>query len=212
MSDLIYNTYENDIKIYGDFELPVPTYDFEIDFRVIISLLLRSNANINESETRYIEYSRLNMDEICKELQISKKTLDRKLKILEEKGIITKKNNSNGLIYSINYSKNGKYFVTIQHKILVKLLEKMDKNAIKLYILLKIQCDLLKNSRAMSNIFLCEQLGYSIKSKKNIDNIGKWSNELEKNGFIEKNQIRRYKEKNNKKVIKKIDTYYKIIS
>ena len=47
---MIYNTYEDDIKVYGDFEIPVPTYDMskEVDFRVIIALLLRSNSKIKD--------------------------------------------------------------------------------------------------------------------------------------------------------------------
>ena len=87
MEDLIYNSYEEDIEIYGDFELPVPTYEInkKIDFSVIVALLLRSNSNTNTENHRYIDYSRINKKAICEECKISRQTLENRLKYLEKK-------------------------------------------------------------------------------------------------------------------------------
>ena len=45
----------------------------------------------------------------------------------------------------INYNKDGKYYVTLQHEIMHHLLRNFDSNNIKVYIVLKIYCDMLKN-------------------------------------------------------------------
>lgn len=210
---MMYNNYEDDVANYGDFELPVPTYDMskKIDFRVIIALLLRSNANTKTDDYRYIPFSRINKKAICEECNICMRTLKSKLKYLEEKRILTTKNTNRGLIYKINYSLDGKYYVTIPHKILRKLLLSKNKDIIKVYILLKVQCDILNNTKPMSNAYLCSLLGYSVKNNRNIDNMGKWTNTLEELGLIDKNKYRIYHEnENGKRVILKTDTYYTI--
>ena len=213
MEDLIYNSYEEDIEIYGDFELPVPTYEInkKIDFSVIVALLLRSNLNTNTENHRYIDYSRINKKAICEECKISRQTLENRLKYLEKKEIITTKNTKRGLVYIINYSKDGKYYVAIHHRILKNLLKYTNKDAMKVYILLKIQCDLLKNTQPMTNAYLCSLLGYPTNNNRNIDNMGKWTNTLANNGFIEKIQNRVYaKNEDGKNVVLRTDTYYKI--
>lgn len=214
MEEMLFNSYDEDVAVYGDFELPVPTYEInqKIDFSVIVALLLRSNSNNKTDNHRYIDYSKINKKAICEECKISISTLDRRLKYLEEKKILTTKNTSRGLAYIINYSKDGKYFVIIHHRILKNLLKYTNKDAIKVYILLKMQCDNMGNKRPMSNAYLCSQLGYSPNSKKNLENIGSWTNTLANNGFIEKIQNRIYKEENGKKVIDRVDTYYKVNS
>ena len=105
MENLIYNSYEEDIAIYGDFELPVPTYELtkKMDFSVIVALLLRSNVNTKTDSHRYIDYSKINKKAICEECKISLKTLERRLKYFEEKNIITVQNTKRGLVYIINY-------------------------------------------------------------------------------------------------------------
>ena len=46
----------------------------------------------------------------------------------------------------INYNKDGKYYVTLQHEIMHHRLRNFDSNNIKVYVLLKIYCcDVLKN-------------------------------------------------------------------
>ena len=213
MENLIYNSYEEDVEIYGDFELPVPTYELnkKIDFSVIVALLLRSNSNTKTENHRYIDYSKINKKQICEECKISLKTLERRLKYLEEKKILTTKNTNRGLVYIINYSLDGKYYTTIHHRILRNLLKYTNKDAMKVYILLKIQCDLLNNKRPMTNAYLCSLLGYPTNNERNLTNMGSWTNTLANNGFIEKIQNRVYEEnKEGKKVIVRVDTYYKI--
>ena len=184
--------------------------DKKVDFSVIVALLLRSNSNNKTDNRRYIDYSRLDKKAICEECKISRQTLYRRLKYLEEKNILITKNTDRGLVYIINYSLDGKYYVTIHHRILKNLLEYTNKDVIKVYILLKIQCDVLGNKRPMSNAYLCSLLGYSPNSKNNLEHIGKWTNILANNGFIEKIQKRILKEENGKKVIDRVDTYYKV--
>ena len=86
-----------------------------------------------------------------------------------------------------------------------------NKDAMKVYILLKIQCDLLNNTRPMSNAYLCSLLGYPTNNERNLTNMGSWTNTLANNGFIEKIQNRVYGEnEDGKKVIIRTDTYYKV--
>lgn len=213
LENLVYNTYEGDVAVCGDFEMPVPTYEMDkkIDFSVIIAILLRSNSNTKTDNHRYIDYSRLNKKAICEECKISLRTLERRLKYLEEKNIITTENTKRGLVYIINYSLDGKYYVTIHHRILKNLLKYTNKDAMKVYILLKIQCDLLKNTRPMSNAYLCSLLGYPTNNERNLTNMGSWTNTLANNGFIEKIQNRVYHtNEDGKQVILRTDTYYKI--
>lgn len=210
----ILDTYENTVKKYGDFELPVPTYEMgkDMDFSILVSLLLRSKLERKEGNYRYINYSYMDKEDICKECKISKATLSRKLKYLEEKNILILKNTDSGLIYIINHSRDGKYYVTIHHRILRKLIRTTNKYAIKLYILLKMQCSIFNNN-PMSNAYLCEQLGYATSSQRNLDKVGSMANLLVEHGFIEKAQNRIYdKNKDGKKVIIRTDTYYRLNS
>lgn len=210
----ILDTYENTVEKYGDFKIPIPTYEMgkEMDFSILVSLLLRSKLEKEEGNYRYINYSYIDKDEICKECKISKATLSRKLKYLERTKILIPKNTENGLIYIINYSRDGKYYVTINHRILRKLITNTNKYAIKLYILLKMQCDIFNNN-PMSNAYLCKQLGYSTSSQKNLDNVGSWAKLLVEYGFIEKVQNRIYGiNKDGKRVIIRTDTYYRLNS
>lgn len=212
LDDIIYNTYENTVSIYGDFEMPVPTYamDKKVDFRVLLALLLRSNK-AKESNIRYVEYSRLNKKQICEECGIDISTLHKKLKILEELRIIIPKNTNEGLTYFINCSKEGKYFVGIQHKILNYLYKHFDKNIIRVYIVLKIQCDVLKNRGSMNREYLCSILGYSKNSANNRGNIGKWTNILYEHGLIDKVKKPIYQKNEDGKIsIMRVDTYYSI--
>ena len=213
----IYDTYENTLEKYGDFEVPVPTYEMykyrDIDFSVIVSLLLRSKINKKEDNYRYVVYSNIDKDKICKECKISRLTLQRRLKYFEEKNILKYKNTDKGLIYIINYSLNDKYYVTVHHRILKNLLKYTNREAIKIYILLKVQCDILNNSKSMSNSYICSLLGYSTKCHRNLHKIGSITNLLAKYGFIEKVQKRIYgTNENGKSNIKYVDTYYKINS
>ena len=213
LEPVAFNTYEGDVAIYGDFALPVPTYEFDkkIDFSVILSILLVSNGNPKEDDYRYINYNRLNKDAICKECGISRKTLERRLQYLDEKNIITLEKTSKGYVYIIRCSKDGKYFVSVQHKLLKDMLKCINKEAIRVYMLLKVQLDRLKNERPMTNAFIASQLGYSVNSKNNLDKIGSWTNMLVDNGFIKKRQYRVYKESSfGKAIIGRVDTYYQL--
>ncbi len=204
---------ENTVKKCEDFEIPVPTYEMGkgMDFSILISLLLRSKLD-RQKNYRYINYSYIDKEEICKECKISKGTLSRKLKYLEEKNILIPKNAENGLIYIINYSRDEKHYVNIHHIILRGLITNTNKYAIKLYILLKMQCDIFNNN-PISNEYLCKQLGYSISSHRSLNNISSWSKLLVEHGFINKVSNRIYsKNEYGKKVITRVDTYYRLNS
>ena len=88
----ILDTYENTVEKYGDLEIQVPTYEMgkDMDFSILISLLLRSKLD-RQKNYRYIDYSYIDKEEVCKECKISKGTLYRKLKYLEEKNIIVQR-------------------------------------------------------------------------------------------------------------------------
>lgn len=214
MEDTIYNTYEKDVSSYVDFEMPIPTYIFnsKIDFSVIISILLVSNSNPKDETYRYINYNKLNKQAICNECGISRKTLERKLKYLEEQNIINLKNTSKGYVYIINYSKEGRYFVRVQYSMLKAMLSHVSKDAIKVYLALKVQIDRINNRSAMTNAFLACQIGYSPNSKKTLQKIGAWGDELAAKGFIKKKHFRVFKEnENGKTIIEKTNTYYTLV-
>lgn len=213
MEDRIYNTYENTVAIYGDFEMPIPTYEFDrkIDFSVIVAILLCSNGNPREEDFRYINYNKLNKDAICRDCGISRKTLDRRLKYLQEKNIITLEHTSKGYVYIIRHSKDDRYFVRVQHRLLKNLLRYTNKDAMKVYILLKIQIELLKNKRPMTNAFIASQLGLDPRSGRVLSNIGSWTNALANNGFIEKKHHRFYGVNDQgKSIIEKVETVYEL--
>lgn len=215
LENLVYNTYEGDVAIYGDFEMPVPTYEMDkkIDFSVIVAILLRSNSNTKTDNHRYIDYSRLNRKAICEECKISLRTLERRLEYLKEKNIITTQNTKRGLVYIINYSLDGKYYVTIQHRILKNLLKCTNKDVLKVYILLKIQCDILGNRKPMTNAYLCSLLGYPTNNHRNLTNMGTWTSTLANLGFIEKIQNKVCGEnEEGRTVVIRTDTYYKVNS
>lgn len=207
----ILDTYENTVGKCEDFEIPVPTYEMGkgMDFSILISLLLRSRLD-KQKNYRYINYSYIDKEEVCKECKISKGTLYRKLKYLEGKNILIPNSAENGLIYIINYSRDEKHYVNIHHRILRSLITNTNKYAIKLYILLKMQCDIFNNN-PVSNAYLCKQLGYSTSCQRNLDNISSWSKLLVEHGFIEKVSNRIYgKNEYGKTAIKRVDTYYSL--
>lgn len=209
----ILDTYENTVGKCEDFEIPVPAYEMgkDMDFSILISLLLRSRLD-KQKNYRYINYSYIDKEEVCKECKISKGTLYRKLKYLEGKNILIPNSAENGLIYIINYSRDEKHYVNIHHRILRNLITNTNKYAIKLYILLKMQCDIFNNN-SISNAYLCKQLGYSTSCQRNLDNISLWSKLLVEHGFIEKISNRIYSENEyGKRVIKRVDTYYRLNS
>lgn len=213
MEDRMYNTYENTVAPYGDFEMPIPTYEFDkkIDFSVIVAILLCSNGNPKEDNYRYINYNRLNKNAICKECGISRKTLDRRLKYLQEKNIITLEKTSKGFVYIIRHSKDNRYFVSVQHRLLKNMLKYTNKDAMKVYILLKIQIGLLGNRRPMTNAFIASQMGLDPRSGRVLSNISSWTNTLANNGFIEKEHYRIYDTNEvGAAIIKRVDTTYKL--
>ena len=208
-----YNTYENNLNVYGDFELPVPTYIFnkKIDFKIIVAMILRSNANIDKDTYRYLDASKFNKDEVCRECNISRKVLNNKIKYLKEIGIISTKNSNRGLVYIINYSKCSRYYVTIPHKFLKTLYDTLDSDTLKVYIILLVQCKYLNNKRPMSNAYICSQLGYSINATNNLGKIGQCTSKLHDLGFIKKRKELIYKQnKDGKSIIQSTNTYYTI--
>lgn len=202
---------DNVSQINEDFAIPIPIYNMgkDMDFSVLISLLIRSKFNREESYM-YINYSYMDKDEICNECKISQITLSRKLKYLEEKNILTTKNTEHGFVYVINYSIDSKDYVKINREILISLIKNTNKFAIKLYILLKIHCDTLENV-PISNTDLCKELGYSVSSNRSISKISSTINLLVEMGFIDKLSTRIYGiNEHGKKIIRKVDTYYRL--
>lgn len=208
-----YNTYENNLNVYGDFELPVPTYIFDkkIDFKIIVAMILRSNVNIDRDAYRYLDASKFNKDEVCRECNISRKVLNNKIKYLKEIGIISTINSDRGLVYIINYSKCNRYYVTIPHKFLKTLYDNLDSDSLKIYIILLVQCKYLNNKNPMSNAYICSQMGYSINSSNNLAKIGRCTSKLHDFGFINKRKELIYKmSKNGKFIIQSTNIYYTI--
>lgn len=211
---IIFNSYEKNIAKYGDFNLVVPICisDRKIDYRILLAILLRSSSDKSKKGCRYIEYSRIHKKQICKECEISMKTLDRKLKYLIEKNILIAKNASGGLTYYINYSDDTMRYISIPHRILKALYDDIERNAIKVYLFLAIKSKDLVSKKPMSNSYICSNLGYSVKSNNNLSNIGIWTNLLVHKGFIEKEHYKINKtDSNGNNIIVKTDTYYSII-
>lgn len=209
------NTTKNDSN--NELNLPMPTFclnDKKYCAKEYGFLMTMSKKNTNENH-RYVYTNELDIDNIAKELKISKITLKRNIRKLEQLdyNILELVNTQNGLVYKLNYGAikddgNVNKYVTINNKMLKTLSCAFNNNAIKLYCLLKFMCD-EKTFRTITNKWLCQQLGLNSDSGKNISVITEITTQLELCGFIESRIESKvfYDENLNKKITKTIKSY-----
>lgn len=211
------NNTNNNTDNVSNIDLPIPTFclnDKKYCAKTYGALMLISNKNTNENY-RYIYNSNLDLDYLAKELQISKITLKRNIKKLEqlEHNILELVNTKNGLTYKLNYgatNSNGALYkyIVINSLILKSLIHKFNSNGIKLYCLLKYLCD-DKTFKALDNKWLCEQIGLSSKCKNNLTVITNIIKELENFGLIETQKETKifFNNAENKRITKTIKSY-----
>ncbi|HBF1820717.1 TPA: winged helix-turn-helix transcriptional regulator [Clostridioides difficile] len=183
----------------NNYYLPMPTYCLQekmFYIREYGALMLYSNGGskiLHTDRNRYLYKNKINIQEIAKQLGISKRTLERNIKNLEKLDckVLEIENTKNGIVYRLNYGLPSIYnelevnkYITIHFKMLRELINCLKPNVIKTYCLLKVITD-EKEFKAASNSFLAEGIGLSSKSKNNLDVITSSVKILEKLKYIE---------------------------
>lgn len=163
-----------------NYKLPMPTFCLKEKgyfAREYAALILQSNGSIKIMHTeknRYLYQNKFNIDELANQLSISRATLYRNIKKLDELkcDILKIENTKNGIVYRLNYGIETGYndevhkFVTIQHEMLKELVITFKTPAIKLYCLL---CYLANETdfKSIDEEFLCNNIGLCGKSESN---------------------------------------------
>lgn len=105
----------------------------------------------------------------------------RKLSKLDN-NVVMATNTPNGIVYYINYTKQGREFVTIKESMLRYLINVSNSNTIKVYILLKYLCQ--DKEKNVTREYIAEQIGLSKKSRSNLQEISDITDMLFNTGFI----------------------------
>lgn len=169
----------------------------KVDYKVLMLLTLLSNKNTDDEimETgedekwRYIYRNKLSYyQDLVEDLSNNKlntifKTI-KKMEKLDCKVINVRKTEDNNIVYDINYSNNGREFITVETRIMQSLIHTCNSNAIKIYIILRYLCR--KGKKQVSQKWLIDQIGLSEKSKNNYQIITDITDTLHLCGYINK--------------------------
>lgn len=135
------------------------------------------------NKERYIYNDKLKIQDLAEALGSSRKTVPKKLKILEEKGILVK-DPINPKVYKIKYTFDGKGdYITIHRDILKKLVYVYNSEVIAVYCLLCIE--LRNGPKKLFRKEICEKIGLTL-TKRNLDKISSITESLENEGLISK--------------------------
>lgn len=208
---------------------PIPTHkkileDKNYPYNTNVRLIIGSNFNeFNSNEYRNYIYANT-IGELMERLEVinnsgkklmSEKTLDRHIKTMlkNDLKLVKLTNTENGLVYHLKTSIEGKYYTKVPYKQIKELLDFSNKNALKIFVLLKYMCsdnegNLKKNFTTIDRKFLCEHIGLCGNSMKNQQIITNITKGLAKLGMIEVEQYTKV-EVNEKgiKVPKTINSY-----
>ena len=105
----------------------------------------------------------------------------RKLSKIEGNSVLAA-NTPNGIVYYINYTSNGREFVTIKEDMLRYLINVSNSNTIKIYVLLSYLCS--NGEKNVTREYIAEQIGLSKKSRSNLQEISDITDMLSSTGFI----------------------------
>lgn len=173
----------------------------KIDYKVLMLMTFLSNRKTEEDTSedgkeelwRYlyrnklVEYQDL-VEGISKnKLETIIKTI-RKMEKLDCNVINLRKSDKNEIVYDINYSKNGKEYITIETKIMETLIHSFNSNAIKVYVLMKWACR--KGEIQLTRSWILEKIGLNNNSGINLRLITNITDELACGGYINKSTKR----------------------
>lgn len=140
---------------------------------------------------------------------ISKRTLNSHIKSIVDSGLdlIELQNTPSGLVYKLRAEIDGGYYVTIPFIQLKELLLSTNKNALRLFILLK---DMCKEDRfiPLDRGYLARGIGLSDKADKNLKAIGTIVNTLANIGLIEIMETVKIEVSKNDPTKKQVKTVY----
>lgn len=185
-------------QICDEHYLPLPTYclkEKKYDARTYAVLTALSYRSVKEKENmnqRYVYKNSFDVKELALSLGVNKTTLERSIKKLNrlDCNVLDISNTPNGIVYKLNYGKKvprqeqvNKY-ITINHKMLIEMINVFNSNVIKVYCLLKFMTD-EKTYKHMTNSWIAEQIGLSSTSKTTLQAISNITSALENCGYIE---------------------------
>ncbi|HBG7257383.1 helix-turn-helix domain-containing protein [Clostridioides difficile] len=208
------------------YKLPMPTFCLKEKgyfAREYAALMLLSNGGMKIMHTeknRYLYQNKFDIDALAKQLSISRATLYRNIKKLEELkcDILKIENTKNGTVYRLKYGIETGYndevhkFVTIHHKILEELVINFKTPNIKLYCLL---CYLTNETdfKVIDEEFLCNNIGLCGKSESNKNKVRSMIRVLIKCKYIDvKKENRTFWNEETKNKINKTLKLYRLCS
>lgn len=172
----------------------------QLDYRILMLMTFMSNrqteSDFTETGTeelwRYLYRNKLKHYQSLVE-NMSKTKLNtifktiKKMEKLDCKVINVRKTEANEIVYDINYTNNGREYITIETKIMEALIHSFNSNAIKVYVLLKYMCR--NGRRKISRNWIIEQIGLSSNSGLNYTLITNITNELHLGKYIVKQTV-----------------------
>ena len=173
-----------------DVKLPVNTnpkvLNVKFPYKEYGHLTLISNFDGQDNKhnkERYIYDDKMKIKDLADALGSSRKTIPKKLKTLEEKGILVK-DPINPNVYKIKYTFDGKGdYIIIHRDILKKLVYVYNSETIAIYCLLCIE--LRKGPKILFRKEICEKIGLTL-IKRNLDKVSSITESLENEGLISK--------------------------
>lgn len=180
-------------------KIPLPAHnkvlrDKKFKYNTFASLMASSNKNLGD--VKVMEFSNYlydnKIDEVIEFINatnskpISKRTLNSHIKSIIDSGfdLIELQNTPNGLVYKLRAEIDGGYYVTIPFIQLKELLLSTNKNMLKLYVLLKDECN-ETSFRAIDRGYLTRGIGLSSKADVTLKVVGTMVRSLANLGFIE---------------------------
>lgn len=180
-------------------KVPLPAHNKVLrdkKFKLNTFACLMASSNKNKGSVKGMEFTNYIYDNKIDEaiefiyettgIKYSERTLNTHFKSIIDSGydLVDLQNTPNGLVYMLRAEIDGGYYVTIPFIQLKELLLSTNKNALRLFILLKDMCD--ENSfTPIDRAFLARGIGLSDKSVKNLDTISTIVKTLAKMGMIE---------------------------
>ncbi len=173
-----------------DVKLPINTnpkvLNAKFPYKEYGHLTLISNFDGQDNKhnkERYIYDDKMKIQDLAEALGSSRKTIPKKLKTLEEKGILVK-DPINPKVYKIRYTFEGKGdYITIHRDILKKLVYVYNSETIAIYCLLCIE--LRNGPKMLFRKEICEKIGLTL-TKRNLDKVSSITESLENEGLIGK--------------------------
>lgn len=192
------------------------------NYKVLAILSLLSNRKSDKVNSfaenyRYIYENKIIDNKLIIEELSSMKLntfISNAMKLANNSNLVSCKIQNNKVCYFLHHEtfKTHREYITIDSQRLIELIKIADSNAIKIYMLLSYMC---KDFKLVTNEYICEQIGLSKKSNRNIQSVINSINVLVENNYILKDKqksfvvvenknsdlIKKYVERNKYKIV-----------